>query len=246
MTGHRLCIVPVLALLAAGCSDPGAGPTGGGDVRGPDGTSYATLAEAVAAAAPASVITVGEGDFTGRLEITKPLTLRGAGPGTRLSARSRSDRPSDDSAILVIRNTSGLRLENLTVDGGPDNGVLVRDSENIELVNVASTGHAEHGLVVRGSRGVVVQGGRFSDNGDDGIRVRDGAADITVNGAEAAGNAGSGIRVRDSSGVSLAGNTASGNGEWGIRVENSGVVNGGTLASDNVLDGNTRGALRVE
>ena len=91
-----------------------------------------------------------------------------------------------------------------------------------------------------------MQGGRFSDNGDDGIRVRDGAADITVNGAEAAGNAGSGIRVRDSSGVSLAGNTASGNGEWGIRVENSGVVNGGTLASDNVLDGNTRGALRVE
>ncbi len=239
-------LVLLLALVAAGCSDSGAGPGAGSDVTLPDGTRFATLGEAVAAAAPSAVITVGEGEFAERLEITKPVTIRGAGPGTRILARTPSGRPSDDSAAVIIRNTSGLTLENLAVEGGVDTGILVRDAQDITLVNVTSTGNADHGLVIRNSSGVSVEGGRFAGNGDDGIRVRDAASEVTITGGEITDNAGTGIRVRESGPVSVTGNVVTGNDEYGIRVEDSDVTNAASLGTDNTLSGNARGNLRFD
>lgn len=239
-------LVILLALVATGCSDSGAGPGAGSDVTLPDGTSFATLGEAVAAAAPSAVITVGEGEFVERLEITKPVTIRGAGPGTRILARTPSGRPSDDSAAVIIRNTSGLTLENLAVEGGVDTGILVRDAQDITLVNVSSTGNADHALVIRSSSGVSVQGGRFAGNGDDGIRVRDGSSEVSITGAGILDNAGTGIRVRESGPVSITGSVVTGNDEYGIRVEDSDVTNAGSLGADNTVSGNSRGNLRFD
>lgn len=79
----------------------------------PSGCSHATLGAAVQAAADGDVIEVHAGTYPAGLVVTKPITIRGAGPEqTILTSGGRG-------AVLALRNTSGrTTVEHLTLTGG--------------------------------------------------------------------------------------------------------------------------------
>ncbi len=266
-------IVGLLGLTA--CSD-GSGAssdmTGAGTTLqvGPGGSGgFTSLQSAVSAASPGDTIQVSAGSLQEQVVVDKPLTIRGAGSSsTTLQASGTplafSDDGSDDSsAVLIIRNTSGVVLEGIRVQG-PQDGIQVRNSSAIRLLDIVATGNGDDGLDIRGSTDVTASG-TFGSNGDRGIQIREGASDVRVENCvlesnvddglrvreasavsvvrcDSTGNGGDGFEFRDTSGSALRDSSARSNAEYGLRVRSSADL----IEEGNVLEDNVQGNRRVE
>ena len=267
-----------LLLLAAGCnSGPSDGPRG---LVGPlEGTievdqsgsgHFRSIQPAVDAAAPGARIQIGSGVYQERLIVDKNVTLVGSGPSTVVIALGPPQpEGSATSATLVIRDTDGLTVQDMSFDNGPDEGIVVRNSTNITLINVTATGNADNGIDIRWSSNVSISGSTFNDNGDRGVRIRDNStmvfvddcemngnmedgvriresSDVTVENSTMSNNGQSGIRVRDAMDVTITGGTITDNTEWGIRLKAATITNAAGLLTDNTVTGNGEGPTRVE
>ena len=250
-TVSLLTIVFVAALLAtAGCSaDNPVGPIGGGgstiQVDASGAGDFESVAAAVQAATPGTVIRIGPGNFDGRIVVSQGIELVGSGPATVLTAPGTvqsypDDSGDDDQAVIEIRGTGNIVIRDLAVRG-PVDGIVVRDSFSVALMNVTSSGNGDEGVDIRNSRDVTVTG-TFSDNGDIGVQARDGSAGVTVSGSTISGNAHRGVRFRDSVGCSLSTSTIDNHIDDGVLVRDS----TGAAINDNTIAGNTGYGVRID
>jgi beta-lactamase regulating signal transducer with metallopeptidase domain/nitrous oxidase accessory protein NosD len=150
-------------------SDVGVHPLGSTPNEAPvlPPTGSSDLQARVDAAEPGSIIDVPPGTHAGPLLIAKPLTLRGLDPESTVI-----ELLADEPAIL-IRDTQGVALENLTVrwsnkltDARIENpaAIAVRDADavirNCRLLPIDRPMQTPNGLLVTGRANVTFTGGR--------------------------------------------------------------------------------------
>lgn len=259
-------------VMLAGCSD-GSGSNVLGtpaDVEvDPGGTAdYVSIQAAIDGSAPGSVIRVRSGTFQEQLTLAKGVHIIGSGPGTVIqlsgTATAFPDESSDSStAVLTIRNTGGVIVENLRFSG-PQDGVQIRNSSDVTLRGIDASGNGDDGVDVRNSSDVRISG-TFVGNGDKGVQIRESSSRVSIENSTVAENRGNGIRiresstsfvqgssvsrnvddgieVRDASGVAIRDNTITDNVEYGIRIRNA----PDTMLQNNALSGNVEGDVRQE
>ena len=237
---HRLLVLVLLGLLlGTSCSDSANGVTGGGGdvlvVSNNGGGDFGSIQAAVDAAHSADLVHVRSGSYAERVVVDKTLTIVGDGPGSMVTADAVAPLPgslASDWAVLVIRDTFNVVVEDLSFSG-PEDGIIVRDSSDVTLGNVNASGNGGNGVDVRSSMNVTVSG-TFADNGDHGVRVRDGSSEVVLESSKMTGNVDDGIRVRESSDVVVRDNSSSQNGDHGIEIRDStGVEVVGNTANNN-------------
>jgi parallel beta-helix repeat protein len=227
--GWRLALSTTLLLplaVAPGCS----GDSDGGAIDppilrvGPPGSGvYESIQEAVDEAAGGSTILVEAGTYVERVDVSKSLTIVGSGPDTVVEYPASG--PSD-SAVITVRDVSGLRIEALAVRASqPDvDGIRVRDATAVVLRSIVASGNTEDGVDVRRSSGIEISSGTFERNGGDGIQVDEASSGITIASSRAAWNVGDGFKISLCSGVVVRNSVATVNGDDGIQVSDSNHV----------------------
>lgn len=142
------------------------------------------MQQAVDSVPPGSTVVVRTGTYRERLVITRPVRLVGVGVSIDLPGPPTAfpDEASDDtSAVVEIRDTSGVEIERLTVTGPYD------------------------GFAIHNSSDVVLDGVDARRNGDDGVHVLDSSAVELVDNSVTASGA-YGIHITNASDTVLAGN----------------------------------------
>lgn len=135
----RVLRVFVLVLLGTGSVLGGSVTQQGYTVcpQGPPTCPFKKIAEAIAAAEPGSVITIGPGTYTERFTIEKPLTLQGAGRTLTILRVSRQD------FAVTLQGTAQVVLEGLRFEGrrqqyeGSGKAVKVSDQAHLIAREVA-------------------------------------------------------------------------------------------------------------
>lgn len=231
-----------IGILTVACSSDGSREMiGAGDLVtvGSSGNSdFATVQEAIQAVPAGSTVEIRPGTYLGRVVVDKNIRLVGAGAGTVLRAQGSSqswpdDSTDDSSAVIEIRNVSGVVIENLSLSG-PEDGVKILGSADITVRNVDASGNGDDGIDVRGSTGVTISG-TFSDNGDTGILVREGSTEVVIESSQTTRNVENGVRLRESSDCSVISSNASDNGDDGLLIrDSSGIRVTDSSANDNL------------
>ncbi len=126
-----------------------AGEPGGGD--GTIGSPFGTIAEAVAAADPLTVIALSKGTFDGQVSLLTGLTLWGACvAGTLVTCTAPADF---FGTINVMR--SGIGIRNLTVSGDRPGIWLVGASRDVLIEDVVVSQTTRLGVIVEEGRAVL-------------------------------------------------------------------------------------------
>jgi hypothetical protein len=183
-----------------------------------------TWTGAIAKTAVAGEIDVLDpGDF-GAANITKPLTLDGAGVlaiTRRVVVTLTSGRPDD---VVVLRNMS------IQSDGTPGSGITINSNTAVQVEDSSISGFDTHGIdfePTQGAPALFVSNCEIHDNGNAGIYTfaqNGSAALLTVDGAELSNNA-FGLNTRGTSFVIIRNSVLSGNTSVGLQVQ--GVVGSG-------------------
>jgi hypothetical protein len=128
-TGITLPTVDQIGATREGTPDAGAYEFGGGATPPPSdptntvsisGTSYSTIAEAIAAASDGDVIDI-TGTHTGSFNISKSITLRGTDPTTDIIQAAATQGAATSRVIAIYQPSSqsvNLSVENLTIKNG--------------------------------------------------------------------------------------------------------------------------------
>lgn len=240
--------VLAIGLLTVACSSDGAGGmTGAGDLVTVDPAGngdFVAVQEAIQAVTAGSTVEIRPGTYLGQVVVDKNIRLVGAGAGTVLRAQGSSqswpdDSIDDSSAVIEIRNVSGVVIENLSFSG-PEDGIKILGSSNITVRNVDASGNGDDGIDVRGSTGVTISG-TFSGNGDTGVLVREGSSEVLIESSRMTQNVENGVRLRDSSDCSVTTSDASGNGDDGVLIRDS----SGARVTENTANDNLGYGIRV-
>lgn len=156
-TSHILHVEPAGAFDSAGVWDDK-------DLELPDGSRdrpFGSIPDALKAAEPGDIISVGEGTYVGEIETVRsglpgrPITLRG-GDGVQL----RGDR---ESSVLFEVNHSHIVIEGFQI------------------------GQAKRLITIRGANHVVVRDNRISGSEAECVRLRDSATDNRIENNEIVG-----------------------------------------------------------
>lgn len=266
-SNHGLFLLALAVATVPGCS----GGSDGGVVTPPtlevglDGSAdYASLQEAVNAATAGTTILVQPGLYTERVDISKTLTIRGSGPGTVI------EYPADgppDSAVITIRDVSGVSLTDLSVRAEQIDvdGIRVRDAAAVVLDSIVASNNRQDGVDVRRSSGIDISSCTAENNGGDGVQIDEQSEDVAVVDSRAASNQVDGIKislssyvlvqnnvstlnsddgilVRDSNNVQVIANSSTNNLDWGVSVTDS----PDTLLQGNTVEQNGGGDVKCE
>jgi hypothetical protein len=122
-------------------------------IRFPDGTTR-SFGDFVASCPPHAIVELATGRFTGPIVITRPITLRGAGDLTRISAGGKN-------AVIVVRvpREGRVILESLLLEDGdgPEGGGLSIFEGRVRLHNV----HVRHSRTSGGGGAIHLAGGEL-------------------------------------------------------------------------------------
>jgi parallel beta-helix repeat protein len=170
--------------------------------------NFATIGAAISAVPPKSTVEVCPGSYAEQLTINQPLTLKGVISGTAgaavitvngsLGQNGTTPDFGPVAAQILVQNTTGVFISNLTVDGGAQPGCVAGSQiAGIAYSNVGTTGTAAGtltGLTVRNEIAGCGSVGILSDNafikiasnnvqGTDGMGIAVDAGDnnITLN-----------------------------------------------------------------
>jgi hypothetical protein len=192
-----------------------------------------SIQAAIDDALPGDTITVGPGEFTENLTITKDdITLRGSGTGTRGTTLMPSTAPAPSpcerepaavSGICVRGATEatgppvrGVTIKRLTVDGFSGTGVHAIHAEDYTVAHVRARDNEGYGIA-----GFVLSGVRYlrnisTDNAEPGIYIGDShdAQAVVVGNTSihnGIGGEGFGFLLRDSTNGLVIGNHAARN-----------------------------------
>jgi parallel beta-helix repeat protein len=186
-----------------------------------------SIQAAVNAASPGDTIKVASGTFRESVEVTKSLTILGAGQGSTIVQPPASapanhspvcQDPSDpspengfcihgtfDQNMNVVTPVANVRVSGFTVKNFSGTGIIFFGASSPQVDSNTVLNNGEYGTAA-----FVSTNDRFTDNtanknGEAGIYVGDSpAANAVVNNNQASNNANFGIFVRDASGVSSA------------------------------------------
>ncbi|MCU1449709.1 MAG: hypothetical protein JWP02_1879 [Acidimicrobiales bacterium] len=185
-----------------------------------------SIQAAVNAASPGDTIKVASGTFRESIEVTKSLTILGAGQGATIlqppttpptlsAACQDPQHPSDlngfcvhgtfDQNMNVVTPVANVRVSGFTVKNFPLSGIFFIGASSPQIDSNAVLNNADYGAAA-----FVSTNDRFTDNtanknGEAGIYVGDSpGANAVVNNNQANNNANLGIFVRDASGASSA------------------------------------------
>lgn len=124
--------------------------------------THPTLVAAVAAATPGATITVCPGTYPGTVEVTKPLTLRGAGAGT--DARTGRTAPAAESVIeggggpgvRIAGGLAGVTVAGFTITGA---GTDAQPAAGIDASHGGTAFTFVDNIITENSRGIAVSSG---------------------------------------------------------------------------------------
>jgi len=241
----RFTLFATLAVLisAWGCSSSNIlTPTGTVTVSTAGG-DFLTAQAAIDASPPGTTIEI-LGTVDGQVIVNKPVTLVGSGAGSTLRMQGaplatpdESAATASSSAVVIIRDTSGVTISNMTLSG-PEDGLQIRNSTDITVIGITATNNGDDGIDIRSSSAVTVSGGTFSGNGDVGVQVRDGSDDVLISDFTADSNVDRGVRIRESSDVSLLMANSTNNGDDGVLVRDmTGALVDGCTITGNMGEG---------
>lgn len=185
------------------------GPT----VRAVPSDRFPDIATALAGAPPGSTIELAPGTYREAVTIdVEGITLRGAaGENTAVVLDGQGTRP-----VGIAVFAPGVTVENLSVVGHTQRGLLLRGADRFRLDRVRAENNGAYGVRVIGSRGGGVTRSQVTGGTVAGLSIADcDACGTLVQGVTAAGNS-VGILVEDAGHVVIAGSVASGN-RVGIR-----------------------------
>jgi parallel beta-helix repeat protein len=140
--------------------------------------------------------------------------------------------------VTVTANGGGFELDNVTVRGFDEDGVLLEGVDGFRLEGVRAVNNHDYGLFPVLSAHGVIEGCAASGSNDTGIYVGQSSA-VTVRGCVAHDNV-NGIEVENCAGVTVTGNVVYGN-TVGIFVDLLPAIVPGitvTTSSQNVIAGN--------
>lgn len=169
-------ILPLAALLAAGCNPRASRPPVGvapaillvapsrASASAPaDGSAerpFATLEDAVRNAPAGALVRLDAGEFEGGIVLTRPIVLMGRGPGrTRVVPR----RSAPEAPVLSVQGADRVELRGLAIEGGGA-GISIEGGQGHLLNDVALRGQTETGLRGRGA-GISIRGSEIVDVG---------------------------------------------------------------------------------
>jgi hypothetical protein len=182
-----------------------------------------TLAAAIAAARPGSILTLEPRIYAeGHLQITAsgapdaPITVRGA-PGAQLNGR-----------ITFAPGVAHWRLEGFAIDGES-----IKKDGQVDAIRIGP-----------GAHNIAIQRMTLRNGPMYGVRVEDAAHDISVQNSMISGflNEGTdahGIGVQAASAITITGNTLSGNSGDGVQLHTNDTSSATRVASSIVIAGNT-------
>jgi len=190
-------------------------------VRVPQDVS--SLQEAIQLVLPGGIVEVAAGTYKANLVITKPMTVRGAGPRRTVIKSARYSHP-----VVQVKGDAEVTLEGLTITGalGRCNGgicpygLYVKDSARVTLTEVNISGNYYGGLCVTSTAQVTLKDCTVSDNGNHGgpgLHVLY-HAQVTLKDSTVSNNGDSGLIVEDATQAFIEGCLIEGNGIDGITV----------------------------
>ncbi len=187
-----------------------------------------TVLQAVLDEAPAgAVVCIPAGTWTESLRVTKPVTLRGAGPtrtvirGSELAhpviavgpqtegvvvlagitftgATGGCSEPAGCAHGLLASGGATVEVERCTFSGNTGSGVAVRDAARVELRDCAITNNGSYGVHAQSQAEVVLASVTLSDNRSTGIWLAN-QARLTLAASTVTKCEGHGLWVRDQS-----------------------------------------------
>jgi parallel beta-helix repeat protein len=165
-------------------------------------TPYSTLQSAVDnVTGPGYTIYIDNGTYEGALIDSKDtLTLSSlpeVGAAKAILSGGDVTTPYVAKSVLYVNNSPNFTLQNLTITGGTDVGVILNNSDNATIL-----------------------GNTISNNGNTGM-VLFGSSNSTISNNIANNNVGHGIGFFNGSNVIISGNTVNNNGEYGIEISES-------------------------
>jgi hypothetical protein len=129
---------------------------------------------------------------------------------------------------------NSLTVENTTTQGNLNHGIIVNPgmTGNVTLTNVTTQGNTRSGADVNGPQSVTVNGGLFTGNFQDGLRVQNTAVSMT--GGTFSDNVWTGTFLLNTTGNSITGSSFVGNEIHGLRLDQSyGAVIDSVMADGN-------------
>lgn len=181
-----------------------------------------------------AVICLAEGTWSTQLEITKPLTLRGAGASQTILRGSSRNQPT----ILIcggMQGSSGLvKVSDLSVRGNYE-GIMVLGVASADITHCDVSNNYWGGITATDDTQVTIRGCTIAHHHDTGIGIA-GRAQVTITNCEITDNHW-GVLLNQSSFTTLSQVIVQSN-EWGIwaRADSCGVIHASDI-SENRVDG---------
>jgi len=202
---------------------------------------FATIQSAVSASPFGTIIRVCPGNYPEQVVITQPLTLQGVTdgtgnaavitvPGGGLTVNATSAEFGPVSAQLLVENTLGVTISNLTVDG--TGGTCVAGANRTVGIEFYNVGAANDGTTAGKVQNVVVRNQIDGCGGGEGILAD--TAYITVTGTAVHNIDRTGI-IADRAKTSITNNSIQHSDNYGVLLDfdNGSIVSGNTI-SDSV------------
>ena len=223
-----------------------------------------SIQAAVNAASPGDTIRVAAGTFRESVEVTKSLTIIGAGQGSTFLVPPASPPTSqsmacfdpssptdfdgfcihgtvDSSTGNVTAPVGAVRVSGFTVKNFHGIGVLFYGATSPQVDHNTLVNNSDYGTAAFVSTDDVITANIARGNGEAGIYVGDSpGARAKVTGNVSTGNADFGIFVRDSSGPGTVGGNETRGNCGGILFLNTGANPSNWDASGNIASGNTK------
>jgi hypothetical protein len=147
--------------------------TSGTDTGDCVSTPCETLQYAVDQADSGDTVSVGAGTYAQSVQITKSLTLEGAGSTGSGRTTISGDQVSGDTSITVraIDSPPTVTIKDLDVSGnGDEDGIFVQDAD-VTVEDSVVSNNDSHGIEIVGSSTVEILDVTADDNGRNGVYV---------------------------------------------------------------------------
>ncbi len=199
----------------------------------PVGSDYESIQAAIDAAYPGDTIMVHSGTYNERLNVTKPLVIRGTNTGAGMPVVD-----AEGIGSTVILNADGIVLEGLYLTGAgvyPESGIKVNSDDNI-IARVNVWENKWVGIYLRGCSNNTITESISSNNGNDGVMFYR-ATGNTFRNNVVGNNGDDGVQFLNSGDNEVTDNVISNNDDDGIVLDTS----ENNYISANNINNNNRG-----
>ncbi len=151
-----------------------------------------------------------------------------------------------DENVVGILDATDVTIENLTITGG-DDGINATDVGSLSLVDVVSRRNDGRGVDAQKVATLTISGGNYSNNGRDGIRLREEAETVIITGVTVHNNGDEGLELDNNPDedpalgpagtVDIVGSTFSQNADDGMKIVGFAEINLTDVTSTGNKDG---------